>query len=51
MDRIKEHRGNPTVDILLQQSCFNEQTPPRKLRAAFVPHEGAFETFIGGSGI
>jgi hypothetical protein len=48
---IKGHRRNPNVDGAPQELCLSEQTLPRNPVGPFVPDEGAFETFVDGSGI
>jgi hypothetical protein len=50
-DHVKEHCGNPSVDALRQELRANEQTPPRNPVGPCVPDAGAFETFVGGTGI
>ena len=50
-DHIQERSSNPGVDTMLQELCSTEQAPPGKPPGPNVPDEGAFETFVGGSGI
>jgi len=50
-NHVQERRGNPGVDTMLQELCSTEQAPPGKPPGPNVPDEGAFETFVGGSGI
>jgi hypothetical protein len=50
-DQVKGHRGIPSVDAAPQELCPSEQTPPRNPVGPFAGDEGAFETFVDGSGI
>jgi hypothetical protein len=50
-DHVRERRGNPGVDTVMQELFCNEQTPPRNPLGSYVPDEGAFETYFGGAGI
>ena len=50
-DHVQERRGNPGVDIVLQELCSNEQTPLRNPLGSSVPDEDAFETYVSGAGI
>jgi hypothetical protein len=51
IDHVTERRGNPGVDGVLPESCPNQQFPRRNPLVSRVPDEGAFETFVGGTGI
>ena len=50
-DHVRECRGNPSVDTVLQELSRYEQTSPRNPLGFYVPDEGAFETYFGGAGI
>jgi hypothetical protein len=50
-DQVQEHRGNPGMDSLPQESHSTDQTPPFNPTAPHVSDEGAFATFAGGDGI
>jgi len=50
-DQVKEYRGDPIIDAVLQGLNSNEQTPPRIPAGPVVPDGGTSEAFIDGSGI
>ena len=50
-DQVKEHRGGPGVDPVLQEVCSDGQTPPLEPVGSDVTDEGTFGTFVGGDGI
>jgi hypothetical protein len=51
MDHVKGSRGDPSADAAPQEHCSNGQTPPGIPGGPYAPDEGAFETFVDGSGI
>jgi hypothetical protein len=50
-DHAEEHRRNSSSDTVQKQRSSSEQTPPRGPVGPFISDEGAFETFVDGSGI
>ena len=50
-DPVKEHRGDPSVETVLQGLCSPEQTPPRNPAGPDVPYKGAFEPLVDRAGI
>jgi hypothetical protein len=50
-DHVEGPRGGRIVDAVPQGPCTVEQAPPRAPGAPFIPDEGAFQAFVGGSGI
>jgi hypothetical protein len=49
-DHVKEHQGHSGGDVARQEFRHDERTSPRNPEGMHVPDEGAFETFIDGSG-
>jgi hypothetical protein len=50
-DQGAEHRGNPGLSVLPDETVADGQTPPRNPAGACVPDERGFETFVSGAGI
>jgi hypothetical protein len=48
-DQVKEHRGNPRVETVVEEFCASEQIPLRNPVRPYAPDEGAF--FVDGAGI